>query len=691
MFLRSVLALNIMVLSACTSERKVQEPIAIAVKLDRISSAAAFDWQLSAAELGSRCEAARQDLDSELGNIVASVRPNFFNSAERLDRAFTSFSNQSDYLGFYRYVINDPVLRKASQECENNLRTYLLAVFTRQDLYRVIKTVSEQELSPVQRRLVEDYLYQFESNGLNLSPPKRARLVALKKELVELQTAFEQRLNDWNQEFHVTKAEIRGLPESIVAGLEASPQRGKDFILTLKYPHFYPALKHVENAALRKTLYSAFVRRGGTENRDRLSRIIAIRLSLAKLLGYKNFAEMRLKRRMAADPATVQAFLSDIRTRLRDRLDSELEVLRQLKQKELARSGEATLHPWDIAYYSNILLETSYKLDSEEIKQYFEAESTVAKMLAMYQKLLGLEFREDSSAPIWHKDVRAFSVRDKGTNKTLATFYMDLFPRKGKYGHAAAFSLIKGYRRQDGSYQKPVSAMLANFSKATASSPALLTHGEAETLFHEFGHIMHQVLSKVPYGQFSGTAVMRDFVEAPSQIFENWLWDPSMLATISSHYQNKRPMPEPLIKRLLASRTVNKGIYYTRQNFYASVDMAYHTLTSSKNLDTSRIYQRLFKEINRIEGIKGSYPEASFAHIVHGYAAGYYGYMWSKVFAQDMFTRFAKEGLVNPKTGRDYRLSILEPGGTEDPKVLIRRFLGRNPNNEAFLDLIKIN
>ena len=310
-------------------------------------------------------------------------------------------------------------------------------------------------------------------------------------------------------------------------------------------------------------------------------------------------------------------------------------------------------------------------------------------MLAVYQKLLGLTFREIPKAATWHPDVKLYEVSDAASGESIAHFYMDLFPREGKYKHAAAFTLIQGRRLPDGTYQKPVSAMVANFNKPTKDKPSLIKHGEheeVETYFHEFGHIMHQTLTKAKYGRFSGSNTARDFVEAPSQMLENWVWDPAVLDSLSGHYKDRnKKLPKELLEKMIAAKNMNVGLKSLRQMLFASVDQSYHTQGDIE--DTTAVYRALQNKIARIPMSPGVHPEASFGHLM-GYDSGYYGYMWSLVFAEDMFSRFKQEGVLNPAIGRRYRELILESGSARDEAQLLREFLGREPNEDAFLKSI---
>ena len=309
-------------------------------------------------------------------------------------------------------------------------------------------------------------------------------------------------------------------------------------------------------------------------------------------------------------------------------------------------------------------------------------------MFDIYQTLLSVSFNEKSNIPVWHESVRAFEVTNQGGDEPIAYFFMDLFPRKGKYQHAAAATFRSGWWDNESErYNIPASTILANFAPSSQNSPSLLQHSEVVTLFHEFGHIMHQVLTKSEFARFSGTRVYRDFVEAPSQMLENWVWERETLEKLSGHFQDEqRKLPTRLLDKLLKAKNAHQGLHYCRQLVFGKVDLKYHS--TDFETDTIETWKQVQKDTLGIEVTEGGIPAAGFGHIMGGYEAGYYGYLWAEVFAADMFTRFTKEGLLNPKTGSEYRKWILEPGGSQEPKELLEGFLGRKPNENAFIQKI---
>jgi thimet oligopeptidase len=454
--------------------------------------------------------------------------------------------------------------------------------------------------------------------------------------------------------------------------------------VTVKYPDYYPFMENAKNIEARKTLEEKFNLRGGKANLARLEETLRLRQETAQMLGYANHAAYILEDRMAKNPEAVASFLGRLAGRLKTKLTADLKALQAAKDADLGEKSDGKFHSHDWRYYDNWMKKNRYQLDTQKIKEYFPLDVVNRGMFEIYETLLGVKFAEDTTIPTWHASVRPYRVNRGG--KTVAIFFMDLFPRKGKYGHAAAFTLIQGRRNADGTYQVPVSSIVANFTPPVAQEASLLEHSEVETLFHEFGHIMHQVLTTADYASFSGTSVKRDFVEAPSQMLENWVWEKPALAKLSGHYKDKtKPLPADQIERLLEVKLLNVGMRYSRQLLFATLDQRYHTDAS---VDSTQVYADLSEEIMQIPIPAKTLPQASFGHLMGGYDSGYYGYLWSEVYAQDMFTRFENEGLLNTKTGADYLKWILQPGGELEPMDLITHFLGRTPNEEAFFKSI---
>ncbi|TAM88600.1 hypothetical protein EPN42_08925, partial [bacterium] len=430
----------------------------------------------------------------------------------------------------------------------------------------------------------------------------------------------------------------------------------------------------------RKRFSVAYGKRGGLKNVALLEHAVAVRDRLAHVLGFKTWADYQLSNKMAQTPANVDSFLAEIDTKLLPKARREVAQLAALKH---AQGDRAPFASWDYAYYENQLRKTAYAVDEQQIRQYFPIDHVVSSVLDIYQRLLGVTFAEISPADAWAPGVREFSIADTATGKAIGWFYLDLFPRPGKYDHFANFPLRIGRLLPDGTFQKPVAAIVGNWPEPQPGKQALLSHDDVITFFHEFGHLMHATLCTAPYETTNSmVGVEQDFIEAPSQMLENWMWQPTILKEVSANVDTGKPLPDALIAKMVALKHVDDGVSWTTQAFYATYDMTIHS--SGATIAATGIWSRLKRKLTVFPSVPGTYPEAGFGHLMGGYDAGYYGYLWSKVYAQDMFTVFQHGGLENPAVGARYRETILEPGAIYPAQQLAEKFLGRPLSYDAF-------
>lgn len=432
------------------------------------------------------------------------------------------------------------------------------------------------------------------------------------------------------------------------------------------------------------------------------------------MLGYPDHASYRIEEKMAKTPKTVLDFLGDLRTRLAPGGVKEVAHLKEIKQKDLKSRGlekeyDGNYYLWDNRFYDRMMIEDEYSIDEQKIAEYFPLQSTVDGMLHIFEELFGLVFVEltgkdrDAIAEtgkgkdiVWHEDVKLFSVwDDEGEGSGFVGYlYLDLHPRQGKYGHAANFNLQPGFLFSNGTRRYPATALVCNFSKPTPTKPSLLKHDEVVTLFHELGHGIHDLVGRTIYSRFHGTATVRDFVEAPSQMLENWCWTPSQLTALSKHYQSGESIPDALIEKLIKTKHVNGALFNLRQLHFGTFDMTIHTPKSheeAQNFHISELYNELRTQIAGLDGpeklgAKSNWGngQATFGHLIGGYDAGYYGYLSSQVYSTDMFYSVFERDPMNPKEGRRYRHGVLEKGGSQDEMVTLEEFLGRKPSTEAF-------
>lgn len=643
-----------------------------------------FNYQ--AQDLAPAEAEARVKLEKDLAALIAipQAERTFENTIMGYERAFDNYGNALGMSGFLSYVSTDKKFRDAANDLQMQISQYMVDVATRRDVYKAIReyTDTNPRLDPVQAKLVKEMLIGFKNSGMDLNDADLEKFKALNKEKAEYIIKFDKNIQEYKDPLAVTQEQLKGLGEDYIKKLSKTDD-GK-YLVTLDYPDYVPFMQNADDEQARKELEFKFNRRGGQENVELLEKTLTLRREIARLLGYKNHAELRLEDRMAKNPKTVMSFLKDLQKKLKPLGKKEDKEMIAYKNSKTGKNSR-TLYSWESGYWSNKFRKENLELDSEKIKEYFPSQVVIDGMLDLFGGVFGITF-EPVNIPVWHPDVKAFKIKDKASGELVAYFYMDLYPREGKYKHAACFGLVEGEEKQDGTYQNPFVAIVANLNKPSGDTPSLLKHSEVETLFHEFGHVLHNALTKAKYSAFSGTSVSWDFVEAPSQMLERWAWDPQVLKKISKHYKTGEALPDDLIKRMIAAKNFGAGGMYLRQDFFAQYDMTLHTADTTP--DTTKLYFELTKKIRGLPLTKGTIPQASFGHIMGGYDAGYYGYLWSEVIAEDFFGEFKKNGIFNPETGLKFRREILEKGGTLDEEKMVENFLGRPADNKPFLKSI---
>ena len=613
----------------------------------------------------------------------------FGNTMLVLDEIGDIIGQASGRFGFLAQVAADAELRAAAHEEEQRLDVFAAGLGFREELDRALKAYAaraETEALPDDAaRLLEFALRDFRRNGFDLPAEQRGAVRELHERLVRLGIQFRRNIDDYEDAIHVSRAQLAGLPDSYIERLRTSDEDDTDkterYRVSLDYPELHPFLDSADDGDLRRELFLKNHNKAADDNIELLEEAIGVRDEIARRLGYLSWAAYVLELRMAKSPDNVLEFLTDLETRLAPKLADDLALLQREQERRTGAGGPVKI--WDWRYYTNRLLLEEHRVDPFEVAAYFPLEAVLEGMFDVYQRLVGVRFvaRPDAAAQAWHPDARPYDIVDAAGGQPLARFYMDLHPRPGKFGHAAAFTLRGGRETPDGGYQQPISAIVANFTRPTPDSPSLLRHGEVITLFHEFGHILHQTLTRARFTRFSGTRVERDFVEAPSQMLEHWCWERDVLAGFSRHWQTGDPLPDDLLERMIATKHVSSGVANLRQVYFARLDLAYHSQGEQKDTDA------IARELHPITGFE--FPEethfqAGFGHLF-GYDAGYYGYLWSRVYGDDMFTRFEGAASSPQVIGREYRRQILEPGGARDGETLVKSFLGREPTPDAFL------
>ena len=638
-------------------------------------------------ELSQLCDQAIADAQKQI-DAIAAMNPKartFDNVALAMETELADYSDRTSPLVFMGQVSTNEKISAEGSSCEEKVGLFAVNVFTRKDLYAAYKSVKPRNKQ--EKRLYSETLRSFEKNGLALSDAKLSEVRELKKQLAVLEAQFSKNLNTDSSSADFTQEELSGVSDDFL-GRQTKLPNG-NYRVTTKQSNFLYMRETVKSEATRKRMTEAVFNRAAKENIPLLEQAIGIRQKLAGLLGYKTWADYRVSDRMAKNSKTIWAFLNGLRSKLKKRYNKDIALLLAAKKKDDPSAKELNL--WDVYYYENVLKKSTYSVDQEEVRNYFPADVVVKGMFDVYSTLLGVNFVEvpQAKAQAWHESVKLYEIRDSKTNGLIAYFFADFFPRQGKYGHAAAFPLIAGRKLANGKYSIPVASIVANFTPPSKDKPSLLSHDEVETVFHEFGHIMHQTLTRAPYASLSGSSVSQDFVEAPSQMLENWVWQPEVLAKISGRYDNlSQKLPEDLRKKMIAARDFNKGFFYTRQLYLGMIDMEY--ATRAGKIDANALHSEVYKTVLGLPEVKNTAYMASFGHLMGGYDAGYYGYLWSEVYAEDMFTQFEGKNILSSKLGGRYRSVILEQGNMKDAAVLLEEFLGRKANNKAFFKRLKI-
>lgn len=568
-------------------------------------------------------------------------------------------------IGLLSETSPDPAVRKAAEACDLKLSALPNEYLQSTALFERVRAL--QVSDPVDVMARQSILDDFDERGVSLPPEKRARAKAIFERLDKLAQDFSRNVRDVTTVLAFTESELEGLSASDHAQRKRDAQ-GR-LVFGMDYPDADAILSHVTVESTRKAFWTAFNQRGGQPNLDLLQEAVKLRLELAQLMGKPHFADWAIARKMAGSAQAVNRFLDDVQGRVEELERKELDELRQEKVR-LTGDAQATLQRWDVSLMQQRLKKARYSVDQSAVRAQFPVDPTIAWMFKVSADLYGLDFKANPKLPVWQSDVRAYDVFDRASGQYLSSFYLDLFPREGKYKHAAAFP-VRGVSTLIG--RTPVSVLVTNFNREG------FDQNELETLYHEFGHILHGVLSKTRYILNAGTGVKRDFVEAPSQMFEEWSRRPETLALFAQVCPSCKPIDPQLIERMNASRAFGRGIQYARQRLYAAWDMSLHT---DQLVDPMQSWAQLEGK-TPLGHVPGTMVPAAFGHVMGGYQAGYYGYMWSEVLALDMRSAFGKNAM-DTAVGSRYRKLILESGGERAPAELVEAFLQRKPSPEAF-------
>ncbi|MDD1723544.1 MAG: Zn-dependent oligopeptidase [Methanospirillum sp.] len=605
------------------------------------------------------------------------------NTLVRFDQIISEFNDAVLPLVLMGYIYPDTGIAGEGMEAEQKKISFLFNVSTRRDLYDAFRSV--KPATPEESRLSEVTLRKYEKNGLLLPDDQIAGVRMLRENLTKVESEYSANLNNDNTTLLFTADELKGVPEETLKTFSLTDNG--TYLVTMKYPDYNPVMKYAVQEDTRRRMMTASKNIQAANNTRLLEEAIQIRQQIAEKLGYDSWAAYQIDGRMAGSPGNVTKFLDSLEIPLHSKALEEEAVLLRFKENEDPRATR--LEPWDISYYTEKLKEQGYSVNDEEISEYFPLERVLSVMFSWYGALFGIRLEEVEEADVWSPDVTLYRIVNTSDGRLIAYLYCDLFPRDGKYRHMATFALNYPRERDNGSYVVPITTIVGNFPKPAEEKPSLLPFNEVETLFHEFGHTLHESLSTAPYGTLSGIDnVELDFTETPSQAMEEWIWDPEVIDQLSGHYTNQSgKLPADMRDNLIASRDIDIGTTYAGQLVYAKEDMEFNTRPGPVNV--IGISDSLYKEILGIDPVQGGHEPASIPHFAGGYDAGYYSYLWSKIYAINLFSRFEETGIGNSTTGMNYRHWILEPGNMQDGRDLLRGFLGKEPGQEAFLQRLR--
>lgn len=628
---------------------------------------------------------------SEIKKILPEHRT-FLNTLYALERCDDPFESFFSKMGFLSEVSPHKEIRDAANTVLTAMSQKLVDIEYDRDLFIALCEYYEgnfrdekKSLRKEDIKLLEETLREYRRMGFDLPTEKQKRIKVLLKKVSKLSIAFRQNINDYQDYILCTKQELAGLSERFISSLPLHTD-GR-YIVSLQYPHIFPFMAEAESRKKREELARKNLKKGGQKNLKIIEELVELRHEIASILGYKHHADFRLETRMAKNAATVDLFQGSLLKILAPQAKKDMGELRTYA----TTMGISKIEHYDISYVATQLKKKLYDVDPETVRGYFPLDHVRTELFALYEKLFSIIITE-FPVKLWHKDVKAYQVHDKGGD-LIGYFAMDLFPREGKYGHAAMFDIVVPHEEGCGSeqYIAPFSGMVCNFPAPSKKVPSLLSLSDIETLFHEFGHCLHMTLSRARLESQAGANVAWDFVETPSQIMENWVWDTEVMSRLSRHYITGKKIPHDMIDRLIQGKTFQSAYFYTRQIIQGKIDLDIHT---GKVKDARQAYRKMNKLYFNIElPEKDTLFPAGFGHLV-GYDAGYYSYLWALVYACDAFADFKKKGnknvMTNTEQGMKWRHEVLEKGSSEDEMKLITNFLGRKPNDKAFLKEIGV-
>eukprot|EP01100_Stratorugosa_tubuloviscum_P005874 TRINITY_DN2580_c0_g1_i4.p1 TRINITY_DN2580_c0_g1~~TRINITY_DN2580_c0_g1_i4.p1 ORF type:complete len:751 (+),score=262.72 TRINITY_DN2580_c0_g1_i4:113-2365(+) len=655
-----------------------------------------FDFNLSKEQIFEQANLSIETNKKELDKIVNlnDEELNWNNTFGIIANEDIELQKQTSFICFLQYIHPSIEIRNASMEVSQLISNYAIENALRTDVYNKLvqfsKSPNINKCDSLQLRFVKKVLLEFERSGAGLTPELRQILLLKKQELSNICIEFQKNLNEDVSKILFTREELQGMPDNFFEQLIPGPEQNSYYV-SLKYPEYTPVMQFCENVETRRKLNVLHLSKCKDINTPLFEKGVILRREIANIFGYKNHASFVLDQLMAKSFPNAFSFLQELSSKLDSKMNEQMQNLINMKKDELTQTNqefEPEIKIYDIGYYQQLNLKKNYSVDNIKIKNYFPLETVINGMLKVFERILGLKYNLITTIKTWHEDVKVYAVNDANTNQLKGLFFLDLHPRDGKYGHAAVidhqnYSTIERNGIKKTEYA--MASIVANFTKPTIEQPSLLQFHEVVTLFHEFGHLMHHICYSSNFARFSSLNVERDFIETPSQLFENWCYEPQVLNIISGHYLNSDDkLPKELLQNLINAKFADNALHYKRQIFFGIFDFMVHSFEEEK-IDSAHLFADLMKKITSFELPKNTNGAAQFAHLFGEYDSQYYVYLYSEIFAHEIFGEFKKNGVLNPEIGMKLRDLVFAPGATQDSSQTLLNFLGREPTQQTFL------
>jgi thimet oligopeptidase len=653
------------------------------------------DWEQTPEAVDAMMKNAIATANKALDQIGAQdpSKATFESTVVALDDLTWQAANAANKAVIIKESNTDEKMRAAGENAVKVFQDWAVSIDYREDVYKALKAFAgtHPRLSGEDKKLFDETMRDYRRAGLELPPDKRKEVEQLRKDLAKLGTDFDTNIVNAKAPLVFTKAELDGVPESFFASPGVKTGGDAYTVLANVTWHFVTVEENAKSEATRKKLYVIHDSLANDTNRTVLNQMIALRNKIALRLGYKSWDDYQTEIKMAKTGAGAKKYIDDLVTGIQPKFAAEVAEIQKMKAAD-THDPKATIGVWDWRYYDNQLVKQKYAVDKEALRDFFPFQKVLEGMFNIYQSIFGLKFEKIAAPYKWIDDLQFYMVTDAATGEPLGMFYLDMFPREGKFNHFAEFPIISGKLLPGGKYQRPVTALLCNFPPPSADKPSLMTHTDVETLFHEFGHALHEITTRAKSGRFAGTHVPGDFVEAPSQMLQNWVWSKKVLDTFAADYRDpSKKIPGDIIQKMNDAKKATAGVFYRRQFAFASLDLAMHDAhPENAAWDCVAISNPILEKV--FLPIDPSTTFVTYFGHMNGYDAGYYGYAWADAIAADMATVFekAKDGYLDKQAGMKLRQEIYAQGDGRDVTMSIEKFLGRKQSVEPFLKKIGV-